>query len=94
MRGRTKSLANEIETLMDMRTKGRPVIVYHVMSDPDVERIMRHPLTAIASDAGYVPFGEGIPHPRIYGTNARVFGVIFFLMSAMSGNHPEPSSQR
>lgn len=72
MRGRTKSLANEIETLMDMRTKGRPVIVYHVMSDPDVERIMRHPLTAIASDAGYVPFGEGIPHPRIYGTNARV----------------------
>jgi N-acyl-D-amino-acid deacylase len=42
------------------------------MSDPDVERIMRHPLTAIASDAGYVPFGEGIPHPRIYGTNARV----------------------
>ncbi len=73
-RGRKKTLADEIETLIDMRTKGRPVIVYHVMSDPDVDRIMRHPLTAIASDAGYVPFGEGVPHPRIYGTNARVLG--------------------
>jgi N-acyl-D-amino-acid deacylase len=73
-RGRTKSLANEIETLMDMRVKGRPVIVYHVMNDGDVDRIMRSPLTAIASDAGMVPFGEGVPHPRIYGTNARVLG--------------------
>ncbi|MFN0106412.1 MAG: N-acyl-D-amino-acid deacylase family protein [Bryobacteraceae bacterium] len=73
-RGRKKSLTDEIETLMDLRTKGRPVIVYHVMSDDDVDRIMRHPLTAIASDAGYVPFGEGVPHPRIYGTNARVLG--------------------
>ncbi|MBL8241341.1 MAG: D-aminoacylase [Bryobacterales bacterium] len=73
-RGRKKTLADEIETLMDMRTKGRPVIVYHVMNDEDVDRIMRHPLTAIASDAGYVPFGEGVPHPRIYGTNARVLG--------------------
>jgi len=73
-RGRKKTLAEEIETLIDMRTKGRPSIVYHVMSDADVDRIMRHPLTAIASDAGMVPFGEGVPHPRIYGTNARVLG--------------------
>jgi N-acyl-D-amino-acid deacylase len=73
-RGRTKGLANEIQTLMDMRVKGRPVIVYHVMNDGDVDRIMRSPLTAIASDAGMVPFGEGVPHPRIYGTNARVLG--------------------
>ena len=71
-RGRKKSLTDEIETLMDMRTKGRPYIVYHVMNDEDVDRIMRHPLTAIASDAGMVPFGETIPHPRNYGTNARV----------------------
>lgn len=73
-RGRKKNLADEIETLMDMRVKGRAVIVYHVMSDGDVDRIMQHPLTAIASDAGLVPFGEGVPHPRIYGTNARVLG--------------------
>ncbi|HEU0122813.1 MAG TPA: D-aminoacylase [Bryobacteraceae bacterium] len=71
-RGRSKSLANEIETLIDMRTKGRPYIVYHVMSDEDVDRIMKHPLSAVASDAVMVPFGEAVPHPRNYGTNARV----------------------
>ncbi len=71
-RGRKKTLADEIETLIDIRIKGHPTIVYHVMSDTDVDRIMRHPLTAIASDAGMVPFGEGMPHPRNYGTNARV----------------------
>jgi len=71
-RGRKKGVPEEIETLIDMRTKGRPYIVYHVMSDGDVDRIMRHPLTSIASDAVMVPFGEAIPHPRNYGTNARV----------------------
>lgn len=71
-RGRTKTLANEIETLMDMRTKGRPYIVYHVMSDDDVDRIMRNPFTTVASDAVLVPYGEAVPHPRNYGTNARV----------------------
>jgi len=73
-RGRKKTVADEIETLIDMRIKGRPYIVYHVMSDQDVDRIMRHPLTSIASDAVMVPFGEAVPHPRNYGTNARVLG--------------------
>jgi N-acyl-D-amino-acid deacylase len=71
-KGKARTLANEIETLIDMRLQGRPYIVYHVMSDADVDRIMRHPLTAIASDAILVPFGEAVPHPRNYGTNARV----------------------
>jgi N-acyl-D-amino-acid deacylase len=71
-RGQKKGLDGEIETLIDMRRKGRPYIVYHVMSDADVDRIMRHPLTTIASDAVMVPFGEAVPHPRNYGTNARV----------------------
>jgi N-acyl-D-amino-acid deacylase len=47
-------------------------MVYHSMSDADVERIMRYPFTAIASDGGIREFGEGVPHPRSYGTNARV----------------------
>ena len=72
-RGRKKTLADEIETIIDMRLKGRPAIVYHTMSDEDVDRIMRHPLSAVASDGSLVPFGETIPHPRNYGTNARVF---------------------
>jgi N-acyl-D-amino-acid deacylase len=72
-KGRPRSVDAEIETLIEMRLKGRPSIVYHTMSDEDVDRIMAHPLTAIASDGSLMPLGEGIPHPRTYGTNARVF---------------------
>jgi N-acyl-D-amino-acid deacylase len=28
----------------------------------------------VASDAGIVTYGSGVPHPRAYGTNARVLG--------------------
>jgi N-acyl-D-amino-acid deacylase len=33
---------------------------------------MREPFTMIASDSGVRRFGEGVPHPRGYGNNARV----------------------
>lgn len=72
-KGRPRNVDSEIETLIEMRLMGRPSIVYHTMSDEDVDRIMAHPLTAIASDGSLMPLGEGIPHPRTYGTNARVF---------------------
>jgi N-acyl-D-amino-acid deacylase len=42
------------------------------MGSEDVERIMRYPFTAVASDGGIVDFGQGVPHPRAYGNNARV----------------------
>jgi N-acyl-D-amino-acid deacylase len=35
---------------------------------------MREPFTMIASDSGVRQFGEGVPHPRGYGNNARVLG--------------------
>ena len=47
-------------------------MVYHSMGDTDVERIMKYPHTAVASDGGVREFGIGMPHPRSYGTNARV----------------------
>jgi N-acyl-D-amino-acid deacylase len=47
-------------------------MVYHSMSMLDVDRIMKYPHTAIASDGGVREFGLGMPHPRSYGTNARV----------------------
>jgi N-acyl-D-amino-acid deacylase len=49
-------------------------MVYHSMSEEDVERIMRYPYSMVASDAGVIEFGRGVPHPRGYGTNARVLG--------------------
>jgi dihydroorotase/N-acyl-D-amino-acid deacylase len=44
------------------------------MAEEDVRRIMQHPTTMIASDGGIPAPGVGAPHPRSYGTFARVLG--------------------
>jgi N-acyl-D-amino-acid deacylase len=62
----------EAETVMDMMQKGGAGMVFHGMGDEDVERIMQYPFNMFASDAGIRVFGQGAPHPRGYGTNARV----------------------
>lgn len=36
---------------------------------------MQYPFNMAASDAGIVRFGSGMPHPRAYGTNARILGM-------------------
>ena len=72
LKGRRKKLADEIQTILDLVSQGSPQMVYHSMGDKDVERIMRYPNTAVASDGGVREFGVGVPHPRSYGTNARV----------------------
>ena len=48
--------------------------VYHAINSDDVDRIMQHPMTSIASDGPMTIFGVGSPHPRTYGTFARVLG--------------------
>jgi N-acyl-D-amino-acid deacylase len=72
MKGRRKGLKNEAETILDLQAQGGVQMIYHSMSDKDVERIMRYPHTAFASDASVREFGAGVPHPRGYATNARV----------------------
>ncbi len=73
-KGRKKDLDAEIETVVDLLEKGGAQMVYHSMSEEDVERIMRYPYTMVGSDGGIIEFGKGAPHPRSYGTNARVLG--------------------
>jgi N-acyl-D-amino-acid deacylase len=51
---------------------GGASMTYKLMGDVDIERIMRYPFTAVASDGGVTEMGVGNPHPRSYGTNARV----------------------
>ena len=53
---------------------GGASMVYHFMSDVDVERIMKHPAVGFASDSSVLTPGAGVPHPRGYGNNARVLG--------------------
>jgi len=70
----TDSSDAQLEAARDMVLAGGASMVYHFMSDGDVERIMRHPLVGIASDSSVLTEGQGVPHPRGYGNNARVLG--------------------
>jgi N-acyl-D-amino-acid deacylase len=72
LKGKPRTLRGEIDTILEIIDKGGAQMVYHSMGDEDVERIMRYPNTAFASDGGIREFGVGHPHPRSYGTNARV----------------------
>ncbi len=47
-------------------------VVLHMMSEDDVQAVMRHPSTMIGSDG--IPTLEGKPHPRLYNSFARVLG--------------------
>lgn len=73
MRGRKSSLSNEAETILDMLEKSNAQMVYHTMNEDDVKYFMQYPFNMPAADGG-VSNGKGVPHPRTYGTNARVLG--------------------
>lgn len=47
-------------------------VIIHTMCEEDVRTVMRHPSTMIGSDG--LPTLAGKPHPRLYGTFARVLG--------------------
>ena len=51
----------------------RASMVTALMSEPDVETVMAHPLTMIGTD-GLPPGTGGRPHPRLFGTFPRVLG--------------------
>lgn len=50
--------------------EGEVMIIIHWGNEEDVERVMKHPLHMVGSDG---VFG-GKPHPRLYGSFARVLG--------------------
>ena len=55
---------------------GRIRGLFHTMSEEDVRLVMRQPWVAVASDGQAINMDNypGLPHPRYYGTNARVLG--------------------
>ena len=59
----------QFEAARDLMLENGASMVYHFMSDQDVERIMRHPFVGIASDSSVLTMGRGVPHPRGYGNN-------------------------
>ncbi len=75
MKKGSNKVEDEIETVLELMTPGpRVQMIYHKMGEEDVQRILQFPYAMVASDAGIPAFGRGAPHPRAYGTNARVLG--------------------
>jgi dihydroorotase/N-acyl-D-amino-acid deacylase len=75
-RRRPVTIDQAADLVIEIVQKGGCSAIYHAISEDDLVRIMKHPATMIASDAapGVPTFGIGVPHPRAYGTFARVLG--------------------
>lgn len=72
MLGRKHSAKEEAKTVIDIMIAGGASAVFHGMGEEDVKRIMQYPFNMFASDASIRVLNAGMPHPRGYGTNARV----------------------
>ena len=73
---RPVTLENGCLLLIELIARGT-LGINHTLDDRpggDIDRVMRHPLTCIASDGSVFPFGVGNPHPRSYGCYPRVLG--------------------
>jgi N-acyl-D-amino-acid deacylase len=60
-----------VDLAITLLQKGSPDIISFNMRDDDVVAFMRQPWTMTCSDGDLVKFGEGVPHPRGYGTFPR-----------------------
>ena len=74
-RGLAVTLENAAETTLWIVESGGAQGIFHAISEDDLQRILQHPATMIASDGEIPIFGRNHPHPRSYGTFARVLGV-------------------
>ena len=74
LRGRKAKASEEAETILEMVENGSAQMVFFSMNEEDLKLIMQYPFNMFASDAGIARYGSDSPHPRTYGTNARVLG--------------------
>ncbi|MBI4519775.1 MAG: D-aminoacylase [Gemmatimonadetes bacterium] len=74
MRAMPSTPATGAQLVIEAIRNGGASASFHVLHEDDVERIMRHPQTMIASDGRLSTPGDGHPHPRAYGTFPRVLG--------------------
>lgn len=68
------TLEDQIEMIFEIQTHGGASGVFHGINEEDLQKFMQFPNTMFASDSGVREFGQGMPHPRGYGNNARVLG--------------------
>jgi N-acyl-D-amino-acid deacylase len=75
LRGLDPTLEHAAEAAFWIVERGGCQGIFHAINEADLERILRHPATMIGSDGEIPSFGRAHPHPRSYGTFARVLGV-------------------
>jgi N-acyl-D-amino-acid deacylase len=73
-RGLPVTIENAADTAMWIVMEGGCQGIFHAISEEDLQRILVHPATMIASDGEIPIFGQAVPHPRSYGTFVRVLG--------------------
>jgi N-acyl-D-amino-acid deacylase len=74
-KGLEPTFENAAETVLALIDAGDCGATFNAAGLEDLERILVHPATMIAADSGIRDFGKGTPHPRGYGTFARVLAV-------------------
>jgi N-acyl-D-amino-acid deacylase len=74
MRGKPGSIEDAADTALWLVENGDCGGIYFAISEDDIQRVLRHPASMVASDGQVVVFGRASPHPRSYGTFARVLG--------------------
>jgi len=75
LRGTEPTIENAAEAALWIVENGGCSGIFHAINETDLERILRHPATMIGSDGEIPIFGQAHPHPRSYGTFARVLAV-------------------
>lgn len=73
-RGLEPTPENGAKLVIDGELKGGASMIYHVLDEADVQRILRHPHVMVGSDGRLSAPGPASPHPRAYGTFPRVLG--------------------
>jgi len=66
-----KPLEQAVRDILAEEGEGVVAVIFG-MEEADVRRVLAHPTTMIGSDG--IPSVEGKPHPRLYGTFAKVLG--------------------
>ncbi|MGB2713485.1 MAG: D-aminoacylase [Vicinamibacterales bacterium] len=74
-RGLPVTVAHAADTALWIVERGGAQGIFHAIGEEDLQRILVHPATMIGSDGEIPSFGQNHPHPRSYGTFARVLGV-------------------
>ena len=75
LRGLDPTIEGGAEAALWLVEQGGCQGIFHAISEADLERILRNPATMIGSDGEIPIFGKANPHPRSYGTFARVLAV-------------------